>query len=217
MTGYVKTLTLTLAALSANAISTTQTPGGAGNLTITGSLASGGVATFLVPQRVGITSTGDISNRTFTITGTGNNGASQSEALTGPNNATVHTLKDFATVTQIAISGAAAAAVTAGSVGIGSTAPYIVDRFVNPNNHAAALVVSGTVNCTVEVSYDDLSPNWDINNNTTTWFGVNGWTGLTANSNGPIPGPFTMMRLTNNSGTGTSTLNVITPFIGGAF
>jgi VCBS repeat-containing protein len=123
----IKTLSITMTAGSANAISLTQTPGGAGNLTINGALASGGVATLDVARRVTIVSTGDISNRTFTITGTDRYGNSQSETITGPNNATVYTTKDFKTVTQIAISGSAGAALTSGTNGIASTQWYPAD------------------------------------------------------------------------------------------
>ena len=94
-----------------------QTPSGAGSLTLNGALTSGGVGTFVSSRQITITSTGNISNRTFTITGTDVSGAVLGVVITGPNAATVTTSEHFRTITQISISGAAAAAVTAGMNG----------------------------------------------------------------------------------------------------
>ena len=55
-------------ALDADSISQSQTPSGAGNLTINGAKASGGVATFDSARQVTITSAGNDSARTFTVT-----------------------------------------------------------------------------------------------------------------------------------------------------
>lgn len=122
-----KTISITGATADPDGISLSQTPSGAGNLTITGAFASGGVATLTPAGRVSITSGSNISNRTLTITGTDRNGYALVEAITGPNNATVYTLGDFKTVTQIAISGAAAGALTAGTNGVASTPWYVGD------------------------------------------------------------------------------------------
>lgn len=209
--GYLKTFSLTLAAPSANAIATAQTLGGAGNLTINGALASGGIATLSPPQRVGIGTVSDNSGRTFTITGTGGNGLTQSETIVGPATGSVNTTKDFATVTRISVSGALTGNVTAGTVGIASTQPLIVDRFVNPSVYGAALVISGSVTSGAEISYDDFAPAWNLNSNSPTWFSVSDLTG-SSNKNGTIAGPITMVRMTNTTGTGTATLTFITPY-----
>jgi hypothetical protein len=123
----IKKIAITGLATTANGISLSQTPSAAGNLTITGSFATGGVATLTPASRVSITSAANISNRTFTITGTDRYGYAQSEVITGPNIATVFTNKDFLTVTQVAISGAAAGAVTVGTNGVASSAWYPAD------------------------------------------------------------------------------------------
>src|SRR3990167_8446733 len=71
------------AELDANGICLTQTPSGAGDLTINGALATSGVATLDVPRHIIITSTANDSARTFTITGTNAYGDATSEAITG--------------------------------------------------------------------------------------------------------------------------------------
>ena len=91
-TDVTATATATIAAL--------QTLGGAGNMTLTGAAATfGGTGS---SQKVSLTSGGNISAVTFTITGTDSKGAAQSEELTGPNANTVFSTKFYNTVTQIA-------------------------------------------------------------------------------------------------------------------
>ena len=101
-------------ALDADSISQSQTPSGAGNLTINGAKASGGVATFNSARQVTITSAADDQARTFTITGTDINGFTISEAVAGADTAAATSTKHFKTVTQIAVDDATAGAVTAG-------------------------------------------------------------------------------------------------------
>jgi hypothetical protein len=104
-------------ALDADGVCASQTPASAGNLTINGAQASGGVASFTAARQITIASSSNISNRTFTITGTDAAGNVQVETITGPNNTTVTTARYFRTVTQIAISGSAAGALTVGMNG----------------------------------------------------------------------------------------------------
>ena len=79
-------------------IATSQTPGAAGDLTLNGALVSDGVATIKQTgsdannrpysrhgQLVTITSAGDDSGRTFTITGETAEGGIRSEEVTGAN------------------------------------------------------------------------------------------------------------------------------------
>ena len=90
-TDITATATATIAAL--------QTLGGAGNMTLTGAAATfGGTGS---SQKVSLTSGGNISAVTFTITGTDSKGAAQSEALTGPNATTVFSTKFYNTVTPV--------------------------------------------------------------------------------------------------------------------
>ena len=104
-------------AADADGVCASQTPSGAGDLAINGALASAGAVTFDVPRQVTISGTGSESGKTFTITGTDETGAVSSESIAGPNNNTVSTTKYFATVTQVSVDAATAAAVTVGSGG----------------------------------------------------------------------------------------------------
>lgn len=217
MSLYQNLIPMQLATADDDGISLSQTPLTAGNLTITGALASGGVATLDVPRRVLITSAADDSAVTFTVYGTGANGATQSESLVGSAGApgSVYTLKDYKTVTRIAVASATAGAVKVGTNGVGSSVPVIMDTMVNPASYGAAVVVSGTVNYSVEVSYDDFAPLFDLNANTPTWFAATGFSSQATNQNGTITGPCTMIRLTINSGTGIARLKLIKPLIAG--
>lgn len=150
----VKIIQLTAAV--ANGISTSQTPGGAGNLTITGSLATAGIANLVVPQRVFIASSGADAARVFTITGTDRNGNVQTDVVTGVATPTpVASARDFLTVTRIAVDAATAGAITAGTGGVGST-DWQVDNFLA---HFWALFVGITgpagTTYTLEFTFDD--------------------------------------------------------------
>jgi hypothetical protein len=114
-----------LAAADPNGICTTQTPGGAVDLTINGALQSGGVATLVPARNVTITSGGSSeTGKTFTVTGTATDGTAVTEAIAGPGgSATVSTTALFETVTQVAVDGATSGAVTVGS---GTTVNQVV-------------------------------------------------------------------------------------------
>ena len=208
-------LTLQLATAVVNGISTSQSLGGAGNFTITGSLATAGVATLVPARRVLFTFAADETGHNFTVTGTDRYGRSQSEVVVGTTG-TAYTAKDFLTVTQVSGSAATTGNVQVGTNAVGSTAPYIVDSFINPANIAAALEITGTVTTGLEGSLTDLTPSWDLANNTVVWYPVSGFSGLTANTQNTITGPFTMIRLTNTSGTGTAKARLVVPFLAGA-
>ncbi len=151
-------IVVTLAAAVANSVALSQTPSGAGNLTINGSLASGGVATLDAARRVIVTSAGNDSGRTFTITGTDRSGQALVEAITGAAIGAASSTQDFATVTQIAADAATAGAVTAGTSAVGSgpwvpldvnvRAPFLVS--------VVGQVVSGSPTWQLDYTYDDV-------------------------------------------------------------
>lgn len=144
-----------LAAASANNIALSQTTSGAANLTINGSLASGGVATLDTPRHVLITNIGNDSGVTFTVYGTWFNGQSISETLQGTSGSTVATTLDFATVTRIAASGSTSVSgVTVGTNGVAGSRWMRLDDFA-PAQVSVQVDVSGTVNYTVQTTLDD--------------------------------------------------------------
>jgi len=133
------------ATMATNNISTAQAVAGAANLTITGTLASGGVATLDVPRIVRITSSSASDTvETATVSGTDTYGVSMSEVITFNGAATVSGLKAFKTVTQVAIS---AALVGNASVGTGDTfgIPYVASsRNYVLTAYNGAFVTTGT-------------------------------------------------------------------------
>ena len=157
-----------LASPVANNIALSQTPSGAGNLTINGSLASGGVATLDTPRRVLFTPAGaEATNSTvWTVYGTDWNNNSVSETVAGVNNpSTVYTVYDYKTVTRIAVNKAQAGAVTVGTNGVASSRPIFLDTFA-PAPTSIQVTAAGTVNYTVQQSLDD--PN-DVGYVNVTW------------------------------------------------
>ena len=215
-----KTLSYALVASVATGICASQSGTANTKLTLNGSLVTSGVATLDsggAARRVIVTSAGDDSSHTFSIVGTDRYGRSQTEVLTGATAGnTAQSKKDFKTVTSITPSANTTSTITAGTNGVGSSAPMICDWVPNGNSMGCATSVSGTVNYTIEEARDDLSPGWDLTINTPTWFADPTFNALAIGAAGNLPGPFTMVRLTINSGTGTPTAKIITPFIGGS-
>ena len=121
----------------ANSICASQTPSGAADLTINGTLAvtnpvagAGGTAAtgsatvrFPVPTRVYVTTAGNSSSRTMTIVGTVQSptsfgpGAVVSETFTAPNTNTRASTNLYSTIISVSISGAATGAITVGHSG----------------------------------------------------------------------------------------------------
>lgn len=97
--GAVSTLTTTGVCV------TVTTTGASSGLSATGSLVSGGVATFTVPRAVSLTSTANNSGLAVTVNGTDAYGKTMSELITGPNNTTVTGAKAFKTVTSVTATG----------------------------------------------------------------------------------------------------------------
>ena len=141
------------AAASATSVAAAQTLGGAGNMTLTSSTVTiSGTNTVAL---ITLTSTGNISGVNFTITGTDANGDSQEETITGPNNDTVSSTKYFATITQIAASGAVGTNTSAGNSA--ETAGVI---FAGANRvKGAQITTGGTIG---DVSFALGSPTGDV-------------------------------------------------------
>lgn len=104
-------------------IALAQTMSGSGNLNLNGVLmtenATNGTSVnssvqFFQPTTVNITSAGNDSGRTFTVTGTNTADGAVTDTITGANAGTATGDQIFKTVTQIAINGASAGNVSAG-------------------------------------------------------------------------------------------------------
>ncbi len=191
-------------------ISPSQTPGGAGNLTIDGVFASGGVATLDVQRRVIITSAADETARTFTITGTDEQGRVITEAVAGVDTAAATSVLDFFTITQIAVDAATTGAVAAGTSLVGGSIPIPIDQYLSPTNIGLATVFGAVAaNVTVEHTFDDV---FDGNPSALrTWFITTGWgpAGVSVDTDGNYAAPPRATRMLTNSGIGTVVFHVL--------
>jgi hypothetical protein len=149
-------LTKALVAASANNICLSQTPAGAGAITLNGSTVTGGVATLDTQRRVLATTAGADSGKTLVLTGTDIQGNTITETLTLPSASTVASTRDFYTITSAVVSAALAGAITVGTNTTGSTVWVPMDingAYGSPIG--IQCTVTGTVTYTVEYSQDD--------------------------------------------------------------
>jgi hypothetical protein len=87
--------------------------------------------------------------------------------------------------------------------GAGSTSAIVVNTNTNPTNIGFGVIVSGTVNYTVQHTFDDPAVGF------TTWFPHPTVASKITNFDGNYAFPVTGIRLTVNSGDGTATLKLI--------
>lgn len=104
-------------------IALSQSRGSAGSLTLNGVAISGGAYADEYARKVIITSAGNDSGITFTVTGTDIDDAALVEVVTGANAATATSAGFFKTITGITTSAATASTVTVGAVCDVSGAP----------------------------------------------------------------------------------------------
>lgn len=200
--------TETITGANASTVSTTKLFRRVFSITSSGAAAgnvsagtNGYVATLDKPRRVLITSAGNDSGITFTITGTDWNNAPISEVLTGGNVAAVASFLDYATVTSIKSSGAVASTVTVGTNGVAGSRPILLDTW-SFAPWALQAVVTGTVNYTVQFSLDN--PN-DVGLSSVTWIDSTDTNFVTATATkyGGFANAPQILRLVLNSGTGS--------------
>lgn len=195
---------LTLAAADADGYAKSQTPAGAGNLTLDGDLV--GVAD--VARRVLVTTVSDESGKTLTIYGTDRRGDSISEVMTGPNATTGYTNLDFKTVTQVAVSAAFTGAVTVGTNAVASTAWYPCNYKANPFSIGFGVTLSSGASMTysIEHTFEDVQLNaapYDVFSHDTA-------SGKTASHDDNYAFGVSAMRLTTSAFTsGTATLRIV--------
>lgn len=91
---------------------------------------------------------------------------------------------------------------------------YAPDNYVSPFNVALSVVVTGTVNYTVQYTFDDVFAN-NYNPSTGTWTDHPSLTSKTTTSDSNIAYPVNGIRIKLTSGTGSVVFTVIQA--GGAF
>lgn len=196
----------------ADGIAKSQTPLAAGFLTLDGDSVVSGVAQLGEQRRVLLTFGADESAVTFTIVGTKNTGQTITEDLAGTAT-TAQSLLDYATVVSIYASAATSGALTAGTNGVGSSDWASIDFNVTPVNVGFAVVVSGTVNWTVQWTYDSFFFPTGLpyiqGDGIPTPFTTSDFSGKTQNLDGFLQEPISGVRLLINSGTGTATLTIL--------
>lgn len=92
---------------------------------------------------------------------------------------------------------------TASQTGAGSSSAMVVSTNISPVNIGFGVIVSGTVNYTVQHTFDDPSVGF------TTWFPHPTIASLAANADGNYAFPVTGIRITVNSGGGSATLKLV--------
>jgi len=151
-------VSLTLTAAVGNQVCASQKPaaGGTQSLTINGAGASGGVATFDIPRHASVTSSGDDSARTFTITGTNRFGVTITETIVGAN-PTSYGTKNFKTVTAVTVDGNTAGNITVGMAALAETAWIPLNLYSGPHiGVTVALSSAASLTYTVEGTMSDV-------------------------------------------------------------
>lgn len=87
--------------------------------------------------------------------------------------------------------------------GAGSTDAIVMNTNISPFNVGFGVVVDGTVDYTVEHTFDDPAVGF------TTWFPHPSVDGEAVNADGNYAFPVSGIRLTVNSGGGSATMNLI--------
>lgn len=92
---------------------------------------------------------------------------------------------------------------TVSRTGTGSTDAIVINTNVTPVNIGLAVIVTGTVNYSVQFSYDDPATGFS------TWFDDATITSKTGNEDASINFPITGLKVLVNSGSGSVTLKVV--------
>lgn len=95
--------------------------------------------------------------------------------------------------------------ITTSRTGAGSTTAIPMDHYISPFNVGFGVVVTGTVNYTIQHTFDDVF-NTAV---TPTWFNHPVIASQTTNQDGNYAFPVTGIRLTVNSGSGTATATIV--------
>lgn len=193
-----------LVAASANNIALSQTPGAAGNFILNGSTVVNGVAVLDTARQVLLTFAASEVGHNFTLFGTNASGTPISEVIAGTGIGTVASTLNYKTITRIAISAAATGAITVGTNTVGASDWRNLNLGVSPFNVGLAVVITGTVNFTVNYTYED--PGAPVGT-VPVAFAITALSAKAANTDGGLLNiPVAAVQLVINSGTGTATL-----------
>lgn len=213
---YPISLTKTLAAADSAIIAANQTLAGAGDMALVG----GGIVTLDTGRQVLLTFAADETGHNFTIYGyesTSGSSAPISEVIAGTTAGTVVSTRMYGQITRIAVSAANTGNVKAGTNGVGATPWLAMNYQYAPFVLSIAAIVTGTVNYTIQYTYDD--PFMVVPGTTQgivpTAFSDPILAAATATGETTFNNPITGMRLLINSGSGSITLRAIQAGISG--
>lgn len=191
-----------------------------GNVTV----GHSGTATMDMARRVIITSGGDDTGITFTLAGTDWAGNPIGEVVAGVSTAAASSVLDYLTVTSVLASGASAGALQVGTNGVAGSPWARFDDYAGNSQFGLQATVSGTVNYSVQYTYDDPNvitnqsptPTYQLARSEVTWVdsadtAVVGAT-ATKQSTGTVVPEFARVLL--NSGSGSVTMTIRQPYTG---
>ena len=178
-------------------------------------VGNSGTATLDLARRIIITSGGNDTGVTFTLTGTDWNGNPQSETITGANATAASSVLDYLTVTSILSSAAVATTVTVGTNAVAGSPWVRFDNLAAMAQVAIQCTVSGTVNYTVQQTLEDPNiisnqlptPTYRWAESAITWLDHpdTAMVAATTTKQGRYDAAPVFARINLNSGTGTVT------------
>lgn len=92
---------------------------------------------------------------------------------------------------------------TVSQTGVGSSSALVMNTNISPFNVGFGVVVTGTVNYTVQHTFDDPATGFS------TWFSHPTVASQAANADGNYAFPVTGIKVLVNSGSGTATLKLV--------
>ena len=190
--------TVTVSAADRDGIAASQSPSGAGDLTLVSSTVDlpgdGQLVTLYAP--------GNMSGVTFTIYGTAPGSTTPMSVTTAGPNATTKNVEGFGTVTRVAVS-AAATSVEVGWEATGYSQMWPCDWLANPFQIGfGCSLVTGSPTFSVQHTFADLYGE-SVNPGTFVWFTNTGVSGASSNTAGNYTTPISALRLTV-TGSGTA-------------
>lgn len=193
----------------ADGIATSQTPSGAGSLTLDGALVSGGVGVFPEAQIITVTWAGNDTARTLTVTYKDADGNSQTGTIAGANATTSASTFYAKSISDISIDAASAGALTVGATAASGmvTKSVPVNWRQSPFNMSlTAQLTAGTG--TVSAQYTVDAPEDSYTNgysNDANWRNTLGLTAVTATDESNIAFPVRAVRGIQTVGSATGT------------
>lgn len=194
----MKPFTYDFSTLITTVFAAPQTPGGAGNLTLTGATVDLGIARLPEAQIVTITSLADETSVTFTVTGRDADNNIVSESFLGANASTAKSTGYFKTVTQIAVSAGTTGNVDASAIKEdGAVSPTVISKIVGiPYNQSLFVDIPGSLTATVQHTATDNTQTFANSFSTDAkWRPTTGLTAVTADASGNLAFPVRAVRV----------------------